>query len=346
MRSSRRRLSRRSLDVVSVTSAEAGPRGVAGRCRSRRFDAAVFYCTLERLSRSGGECSEHLKRALSPGRRRHGHCAHDRQPDGAAVPVGLVGVQLQEPSLLLGGHAAESAHQERLRRSDHRRATTARSLSSTSAPRFRRSRQRSTGVSLRLLVWATPAIPAAPRVPLVEQQTGRSSPASKPVAASPTLSVIVPAYNEKATFSHAHGPAACQVDRRAWTSRSCWSRATRRTARARRPSATARIPRVRLILQDRPRGKGHAVRAGPGRVHRRRRAVSGCRPGVRHRRLRRSHRAAAGLSAEFRDRLPARVEGASVEDPAVQRRGCRSPLSSISATSSSSGCSTSSTGSA
>ncbi len=28
------------------------------------------------------------------------------------------------------------------------------------------------------------------------------------------------------------------------------------------PSATATHPRVRLILQDRPRGKGHAVRAG------------------------------------------------------------------------------------
>ncbi len=57
---------RRSSMSCRVTSAEAG-RGRIAALPEHAFDAAVFYCTLERLSHPE-EVLEDLKRALSPRR--------------------------------------------------------------------------------------------------------------------------------------------------------------------------------------------------------------------------------------------------------------------------------------
>ena len=87
---------------------------------------------------------------------------------------------------------------------------------------------------------------------------------SKPVAPLPTLSVIVPAYNEKATLSVLMDRLLAKsidgVDIEIVLVESNSSDGTREDA-----IRYGQHPRVRLILQDRPRGKGHAVRDGPRR---------------------------------------------------------------------------------
>jgi glycosyltransferase involved in cell wall biosynthesis len=84
---------------------------------------------------------------------------------------------------------------------------------------------------------------------------------SKPSGSAPTLSVIVPAYNEKPTFSVlmdrllAKSIEGVAIEIVLVESNS--SDGTREDARR-----YGAHPRVRLILQDRPLGKGHAVRTG------------------------------------------------------------------------------------
>jgi 2-polyprenyl-3-methyl-5-hydroxy-6-metoxy-1,4-benzoquinol methylase len=79
--------------------------------------------------------------------------------------------------------------------------------------------------------------------------------------ARPLLSIIVPAYNEAATFRTAfarllaHPFPACDVEFIVVESNS--TDGTREMV-----NAYARHPGVRVLLEDRPRGKGHAVRTG------------------------------------------------------------------------------------
>jgi SAM-dependent methyltransferase len=79
------------------------------------------------------------------------------------------------------------------------------------------------------------------------------------------LSVVVPAYNESATFDTLmSGLLAKQVpglDVEVIVVESGSTDGTREQAQA-----LAAHPRVRLLLEDRPRGKGHAVRAGLARA--------------------------------------------------------------------------------
>lgn len=79
------------------------------------------------------------------------------------------------------------------------------------------------------------------------------------------LSVVVPAYNESATFDTLmSGLLAKEVpglDVEVLVVESGSTDGTREQARA-----FAAHPRVRLLLEDRPRGKGHAVRAGLARA--------------------------------------------------------------------------------
>ena len=136
-----------------------------------------------------------------------------RQPHGAPVPVGLVGVQRHESALLLGRHAPEPAAQERVRRSDHRRATTARCRSSISARRFRRCRPRFYRRGLTLLVVRDAAVPAAPRVPFVEQPT-RLSGARQASRAGADAVGDRSGLQREGDLLDADGSPARQVDRR------------------------------------------------------------------------------------------------------------------------------------
>ncbi len=76
--------------VVALSSADVDDGALdaladALRCRG-------FLLHARTPGRSGGRTGE-LEAAVS-GRARDGDCPYDRQPDGAAVPIGLVGVQL------------------------------------------------------------------------------------------------------------------------------------------------------------------------------------------------------------------------------------------------------------
>ena len=223
------------------------------------FDAAVFYCTLERLPDPDG-CSEDLKRGLGP---------------GGVVMVIAPTIDSRTARLF------RSAWWEFNRRNLHYfSADTLQSLllksgfgdpiidGDDSAVSLEYFRAKIPAVSSAFLPAQPEAsrvgdagLPAAPRVPLAEQPTGVPRPLQAGRGCADAVGDRSGLQRAGDVFA-AHGPPDCQIDRRAWTSRSCWSRATPRTARARRPSATAAHPRVRLILQDRPRGKGHAVRAG------------------------------------------------------------------------------------
>ena len=108
---------RRNLDVVSVTSAEAG-RGAIGSLPEHTFDAAIFYCTLERLSQPE-EVLRHLKRALSPGGVVMIIAPTIDSRTARLFRSAWWEFNADEPSLLFGRHPSEPAHQERLRRSDH-----------------------------------------------------------------------------------------------------------------------------------------------------------------------------------------------------------------------------------
>jgi len=84
---------------------------------------------------------------------------------------------------------------------------------------------------------------------------------SKPQPVTPRLSVIVPAYNERATFAPMMERLLAKtldgVDIEVIVVEGASGDGTREQALQYRNH-----PRVRLILEDRPRGKGHAVRKG------------------------------------------------------------------------------------
>src|SRR5262249_5980434 len=81
------------------------------------------------------------------------------------------------------------------------------------------------------------------------------------IAARPRLSVVVPAYNEAGSFAALMKSLLDKqlpgLDIEVVVVESNSTDGTRELARR-----LASHPRVRLILEDRPRGKGHAVRAG------------------------------------------------------------------------------------
>ncbi len=85
------------------------------------------------------------------------------------------------------------------------------------------------------------------------------------IPAKPTLSVVVPAYNEAATFDVAFSRLLNKqldgVDIEIVVVESNSTDGTRELV-----ARHENHPRVTVVWQDRPRGKGHAVRAGLERV--------------------------------------------------------------------------------
>jgi hypothetical protein len=248
---------RRDLDVVAVTSAEA-ERGAIRSMPERTFDAAVFYCTLERLSQPD-EVLTDLKRALAP-----------------SGVVMIIAPTIDSRTARLFRSAWWEFNSTNLQ---YYSADTLQSLlikngfgdpiidGDDSAVSLEYFRSKIPAVSsrlyrsgLKLLVWATP--------PFLRRRAFRSLNSrrvilarAKSPAAAPTLSVIVPAYNERATFSvlmdrlMAKSIEGVNIEIVLVESRS--TDGTREDA-----ERYGAHPRVRLILQDRPRGKGYAVRAG------------------------------------------------------------------------------------
>ncbi len=248
---------RRMLDVVSITSAEAG-RDALQSMPEHAFDAAVFYCTLERLP-DPSRVLRDLTRVLIPG--------------GVVM---IIAPTIDSRTARLFRSAWWEFNSRNLQ---YYSADTLQSLlikngfgdpiidgddSAVSLEYFRSKIPAvSSGfwrLSLKLLVGVTPAF--------LRRRAFRSLNSrrvflarAKPVAAAPTLSVIVPAYNERATFSQLMDRLIAKsidgVNIEIVLVESNSTDGTREEA-----ERYGAHPRVRLILQDRPRGKGNAVRAG------------------------------------------------------------------------------------
>ena len=248
---------RRSLDVVSVTSAEAG-RGAIGSLPEQTFDAAIFYCTLERLPQPE-EVLRHLKRALSP---------------GSVVMIIAPTIDSRTARLFrsawwefnstnLHYYSADTL-QSLLIKNGFGDPIIAGDDSVVSLEYFRGKipaiSSRFYRVSLTLLMWITPTF--------LRRRAFRSLNSrrvifarAKSIAAVPTLSVIVPVYNERATFGILMDRLiAKSIDGVNIEIVLVESNSTDGTREDVERYGTH--PRVRLILQDRPRGKGYAVRAG------------------------------------------------------------------------------------
>ena len=88
-----------------------------------------------------------------------------------------------------------------------------------------------------------------------------SSPLLPPLPARPRLSVVVPAFNERATIAAAlDAITAKRVD--GWDLEIIIVESNSTDGTREIVQRYAALPHVRTILEDRPRGKGHAVRAG------------------------------------------------------------------------------------
>jgi glycosyltransferase involved in cell wall biosynthesis len=247
----------RQLDVVSLTGSEVD-QGAIGALPPGMFDAAVFYCTLERLSDPEAVLKDLKRRLTAPG------------------VVMVIGPTIDSRTARLFRSAWWEFHPQNLH---YFSADTLQSLllkcgygdpiidSDDSAVSLEYFKRKIPAISsgfyrrlLSLLVWATPGF--------LRHRAFRSLNSrrivlarSKPVAEVPTLSVIVAAYNEKDTLRTlmdrliAKSIAGVNIEIVLVESNS--SDGTREDAQR-----YSGHPRVRLIPEDRPRGKGHAVRTG------------------------------------------------------------------------------------
>ena len=247
----------RELDVVAVTSAEAES-GAIRSMPERSVDAAVFYCTLERLTQPA-EVLADLRRALVVSGvvmiiaptidSRTARLFRSAWWEFNATNLHYYSADTLQSLLLKNGFGDpiidgdDSAVSLEYFRSK---------IPAVSSRFYRRG--------LTLLVWATPTF--------LRRRAFRSLNSrrvllarAKPVAAVPTLSVIVAAYNERATFSVLMDRLIAKsidgVNIEIVLVESNSTDGTREEA-----ERYGTDPRVRLILQDRPRGKGYAVRAG------------------------------------------------------------------------------------
>jgi hypothetical protein len=248
---------RRHLEVVSLTSAEVEA-GALATIAEESVDGAIFYCTLERLSNAESALRE-LRPLLS-----------------SAGAVMVIAPTLDSRTARIFRASWWEFHRR------NRLYFTADTLQSLlikcgyGDPIIYRDdavvsleyfRQKLAAVAstarrrlLRLLVMATPT-PLRHRAfrSLTSRTVILARP--KPVGQVPKLSVIVPAYNEKATFSTLMDRLLAKtidgVDIEVVLVESNSTDGTRDDA-----IAYGQHPRVRLILQDRPGGKGNAVRTG------------------------------------------------------------------------------------
>jgi hypothetical protein len=248
---------RRQVDVVSMSSADVN-RGSLAPLPEKQFDGVVFHCALERLANPEAALRE-VRRCLT-----------------ATGVVMVIAPTIDSRTARLFRSAwweftSSNRHyfsadtlQSLLLKSGYGDPIIDADDSAVSLEYFRAKIPAvSSGLyrrALMCLVWATPAVLRrrafrslnSRRVVLVR---------AKPVPAEPTLSVIVPAYNERPTFARlmdglvAKAIAGVNIEIVIVESNS--TDGTREEAERYRTH-----PRVRLILQERPLGKGSAVRAG------------------------------------------------------------------------------------
>ncbi len=248
---------RRQLDVVTLSSDDVD-RGRLDGPPDHLFDAAVFYCTLEQLVNPEAALRA-LKRCLTP---------------AGVVMVIAATIDSRTARLFRSSwwefnsrnlhYFSSDTLQSLLLKAGYGDPLIGADDSAVSLEYFRSKIPAVSSAfsrrSLSLLVWATP--------PFLRRRAFRSLNSRqvvlarvKPVAPLPTLSVIVPAYNERATFSVLMDRLLAKsiegVDIEIVLVESNSSDGTREEAQR-----YGAHPRVRLILQDRPRGKGNAVRAG------------------------------------------------------------------------------------
>ena len=248
---------RRQLDVVAVSSADVD-RGTLDGFSDAVFDGAVLCCTLERLVDP-----EAALRALKP---RLG-------PPGVIMVIAPT-IDSRTARLFRASwwefnsrnlhYFSADTLQNLLLKTGYGDPVIHADDSAVSLEYFRAKIPAVSSAfsrrSLRVLVWATP--------PFLRRRAFRSLNSrrvvfarAKPVPPLPTLSVIVPAYNERATFSVLMDRLLAKsiegLDIEIVLVESNSSDGTREDA-----VRYGTHPRVKLILQDRPRGKGYAVRAG------------------------------------------------------------------------------------
>jgi glycosyltransferase involved in cell wall biosynthesis len=247
----------RQIDVVSLTSREV-EQGAIAALPEGLFDAAVFYCTLERLSDPEAILKD-LKRRLTPAGvvmvigptidSRTARLFRSAWWEFSSRNLHYFSVDTLQSLLLKCGYG------DPIIDSDDCAVSLEyfkRKIPAVSSPLYRRV--------LALLVLATPGF--------LRNRAFRSLNSrrvlltrSKSIAEVPTVSVIVAAYNEKRTLQtlmqrlitkSIHG-----VNLEIVLVESNSSDGTREDAERYRNH-----PRVKFIPEDRPHGKGHAVRAG------------------------------------------------------------------------------------
>jgi hypothetical protein len=248
---------RRQLDVVELSSIDLD-QGALDGLSDGLFDAAVFYCTLERLADP-----EAALTALRP-----------RLIPGGAVMVIAPTIDSRTARLFRSNwwefnsgnlhYFSADTLQSLLLKSGYGDPLIDADDSAVSLEYFRSKIPAISSAFYRrilsILVWATP--------PFLRRRAFRSLNSRRVVLARTKrvgprrrLSVIVPAFNERATFSVLMDRLLAKtidgVDIEIVLVESNSSDGTREDA-----VRFGQHPRVQLILQDRPRGKGNAVRAG------------------------------------------------------------------------------------
>ncbi len=248
---------RRQLEVVSMSSTQVET-GALATLSSPLFDAAIFYCTLERLN-DPEEVLKDVKQRLTP---------------SGVVMVIAPTIDSRTARLFRSAWWEFNSANRHYFSADTLQALLLKSGfgdpiidtddCAVSLEYFRAKIPAvSSGVYRRGLKWLVRATP-----PVLRRRAFRSLNSrrvflvrSKPVASPPTLSVIVPAYNEKNTLSILMDRLLAKsidgVDIEIVLVESNSSDGTREDA-----VRYGRHPRVRLIQQDKPRGKGYAVREG------------------------------------------------------------------------------------
>ena len=248
---------RRQLEVVSLSSTQVETGGLA-TLTSALFDAAIFYCTLERLS----DPETTLK------------AVRERLTPAGVVMVIAPTIDSRTARLFRSAWWEFNAANRHYFSADTLQALLLKSGfgdpiidtddCAVSLEYFRAKMSAvSSGAYRRRLKWLVHATP-----PFLRRRAFRSLNSrrvflvrSKPAVAVPTLSVIVPAYNEKNTLSVLMDRLLAKsidgLDIEIVLVESNSSDGTREDA-----IRYGEHPRVRLILQDKPRGKGAAVREG------------------------------------------------------------------------------------
>ena len=248
---------RRELEVVAISSADV-ERGALDGVADGHFDGAVFYCTLERLADPETALRTLRRRLTSAG------VVMVIAPTIDSRTARLFRASWWEFNASNLHYFSADTLQSLLLKAGYGDPLIGPDESAVSLEYFRSKipavSSAFTRRGLNILVWATPTF--------LRRRAFRSLTSrqvvfarAKRVAPVPRLSVIVPAYNERATFSVLMDRLLAKsiegVDIEVVLVESNSSDGTREDA-----VRYGVHPRVQLILQDRPRGKGYAVRAG------------------------------------------------------------------------------------